>query len=228
MLKTTNFKNERTIIMKKFKKIIAMGCAAVMAVSAMSMSAFAASDEIYALSEEETRARGFVIINEDIYDLNGNLIIDMENGFTPDGSTLDENFKVTYASNTTMSVRTISNFDNFTSPLSFNDPIFSGTADVNMNVDGNQGDQYGPDFKMTAAEPYVHLAYYSGNVSGLNIAVHNKTRNTLVDWVSNVLPGYISAGIYVYNAARPNDYYKAVVSGQGSSGNATFKIFASN
>lgn len=214
--------------MKKFKKIIALGCAAVMAVSAMSISAFAASDEIYALSEEETRARGFVIINEDIYDLSGKLIIDMENGFTPDGSTLDENFKVTYPSNTTMSIGTVSNFDNFASPLSYNDPIFYGTANVYKNVDGNQGRQYGSDFKMTADEPYVGLAYYSGNVSGLNIAVHNKTRNTLVDWVSNVLPGKISSGIYVYNAARPNDYYKAVVSSEGSSGNATFKIFASN
>lgn len=32
--------------MKKFKKIIAMGCAAVMAISAMSMSAFASTDEV--------------------------------------------------------------------------------------------------------------------------------------------------------------------------------------
>ena len=32
--------------MKKFKKIIAMGCAAVMAMSVMSMSAFAENDNV--------------------------------------------------------------------------------------------------------------------------------------------------------------------------------------
>lgn len=46
MLKTTNSKSEMTIIMKKFKKIIAMGCAAIMAMSAMSMSAFAEESDV--------------------------------------------------------------------------------------------------------------------------------------------------------------------------------------
>ena len=57
--------------MKKFKKIIAMGCAAVMAISAMSMSAFAANDNAQNEAKEVVQTSttqnefGFEVLSED-------------------------------------------------------------------------------------------------------------------------------------------------------------------
>ena len=53
------YRTERKVIMKKFKKIIAMGCAAIMAMSVMSMSAFAtenskeSEEKIYFIQMDE-------------------------------------------------------------------------------------------------------------------------------------------------------------------------------
>ena len=64
MLKTTNFKKGKDdIIMKKFKKIVAMGCAAVMAMSVMSMSAFATDELTSAVDDYTTYEDG---ANEDL------------------------------------------------------------------------------------------------------------------------------------------------------------------
>ena len=57
--------------MKKFKKIIAMGCATVMAISAMSMSAFAENDNVPNETKEVVQTSitqnefGFEVLSED-------------------------------------------------------------------------------------------------------------------------------------------------------------------
>lgn len=207
--------------MKKFsfKKVAMMGVAAIMAMSTMSISAFAAnipSEKIYAMSQEETRARGFEIIDGDIYGLDGVLLIDMTNGLTPDGYALDENFAV----QTPDMYEDISETDIM--PLSTE--IFNGGKNLNENKDGNQGVNLGDSFTASADETTAYLEYCSGEPTGVNFSIINKTRNTLVEFVFNVQPGKTSKGIGVYNSARPKDKYFAQASGYKSSGYASMIV----
>lgn len=195
--------------MKKFKKVMAMSCAAIMAVSAMSVSAFAASDEIYALSRDETMSRGFIVIDEDIYDLNGNMLIDMNDGFTPDGYTLDPEFRV--AVDNSVEKKNIV-------PYSTN--IASGTFTLNLNTTGNESIQIGRTFELTASEPDVYVQYKSGSAAAVNFGLVNITRNTMVEWVPSVKPGKDD---YLHGYAS-NDEWKLVASAQNVAGNA--KIIA--
>lgn len=139
--------------MKKFKKIIAMGCAAVMAMSVMSMSAFAVnnSDEL----------------------MTGTAIMTDENGTTrtvpfslsvPTNATLEEEHELIYeaaseavgivqrASTTLMAPRADfyipeNAYPNYSSALVNNDPIvlerkYNNVAVVLTNISGNLNPQY--------------------------------------------------------------------------------------
>lgn len=203
------------MIFTRIKKAIALGLAAV---SAMSMTALAdtPSAEIYALSQEEANARGFQIIDEDIYSLDGVLLIDMTNGFTPDGYELDADF----------SVQTPDMHENADAmdimPMSLD--IFDGGITLSKNVDGNQGVILGDSFKGSAGETKAYLTYYSGEPTGVNFGIYNKTRNTVVEYVYNIKPGKTSKGVTVYNSSHPNDSYVAQTSGYQSSGYASLYV----
>ena len=89
--------------MKKFKKIIAMGCAAVMAMSVMSMNAFAANNEIMPLSldiyEDESFTKPY---NTNNYFTEAQEINDDNNVYGKINSEDDVDFyKITFENNNT-------------------------------------------------------------------------------------------------------------------------------
>lgn len=202
----------------KLRKIITMGLAAIMAVSAMSISAMATeidesnpSYEIYSLTQEETRARGFEIIDEDIYDLNGNLLIDMTDGFTPDGYTLDPEFKVSTSSEADVIM-----------PRSTN--IANGTYTLNLNTTGEQRKDIGSTFKLTSDEPDVYVKYVSGSAASVNFGLVNIPRNSMVDWIPSVKPGRSG----YLNGYASSDTWKLVASAQDRAGNARITAYTTN
>ncbi len=169
-------------------------------------------------NSSDTMARGYQLINGDVYDLHGNLLIKMHDGRTPDGYTLDPNFTV-YDASTDANTQVLT-ADNTVSPDSI--VIYSGTKNLNLNVDGNQGVQLGSDFTVSSSQPNVRFTYSSGVPSGVNFAVDNVTRGTTAGWVSNLQPGH-SKSILVYNGS-PSDTYRVKASAQGSAGTATVEV----
>lgn len=165
----------------------------------------------------DTTSRGYQLINGDVYDLNGNLLIKMYDGFTGDGYTLDPNFKVYYPSNDSEAVD-----KNVVLPMSTD--LFNGTKDLPLNTDGNQGTYLCNDFTVSSSEPDVWCKYSSGVPSGVNFAVLNITRNTAVGWVPNLQAGRSDTVDGVYNSARPNDHYAVKASAQGSAGSAKLQV----
>ena len=165
--------------MKKFKKIIAMGCAAIMAMSAMSMSAFAVnnSDEL----------------------MTGTAIMTDENGTTrtvpfslsvPTNATLEEEHELIYeaaseavgivqrASTTLMAPRADfyipeNAYPNYSSALVNNDPIvlerkYNNVAVVLTNISGNLNPQYQYINARVRFEYKIHSdpkydCYFTGN-----------------------------------------------------------------
>lgn len=205
----------------RIKKTIAMGLAAMTAVSALAVPVMAADEteqtDVMTMSAEETRSRGFEIINGDVYDLNGKLLIDLTDGMTNDGFSLDPNFRV-HSESEYMDDK------NDIMLLSLNNPIFEGTISLNLNTTGDQGKQVGVSQKATASDNICYMRYVSGIPSGVNFSVINNTRGTMVDWFSNVKAGnYVTTT--VYNSSHPNDYYSVYASAEGARGNASLRIY---
>lgn len=203
--------------MKTFKKVMAMGLATMAAISTMSMSAFAydsdennASYEIYSLTQEETRARGFEIINGDIYDLNGNMLIDMtEDGFTPDGYTLDPAFRVSSSSHSGVSSVSL-----------YSTTIANATFTLYLNTSGEQSVDIGSTFTLSSEEPDVYVKYNSGTAGAVNFGLVNINRNSVVDWIPSVTAG---SEDYLHGYASTDDW-KLIASAQKEAGNA--RIYA--
>lgn len=194
--------------MLKSKKVVSMLLAVVMVLSIGCLSA-SAEEPV------DTTSRGYQLIDGDVYDLYGNLLIKMYDGFTADGYALDPNFTV-HDSSTSAPIDC-----DEVSPMSTE--IFNGTKYLNKNIDGNQGVQLGGNFTVSSSEPDCRFTYRSGEPSGVNFGVYNITRGTIVDWVSNVLAGD-SEEVSVYNSSRPNDTYKVTASAVDSAGNATMRV----
>ncbi len=165
----------------------------------------------------DTTARGYKLIDGDVYDLKGNLLIKMYNGFTADGYRLAPNFTVYDGGDIPDSVD-----QNSSVTLSASD-IYDGTKYLYKNIDGNQGVQLGGNFTVTDSKPNVSLTYYSGEPSGVNFAVHNATQDTVVKWVSNVKVNETKT-ISTYNSSRPDDLYLVKASAVNVSGNATLEV----
>ena len=64
--------------------------------AAVTCHAAGPSSEVYSLSENETADRGFRLVDGDVYSLDGELLIDLTDGITPEGRTLDPEFRVVY------------------------------------------------------------------------------------------------------------------------------------
>lgn len=206
--------------MKKFKKIIALAMAAMAAVSAMSMTALAAEDnssDILSMSVQETRERGFEVIDGDIYDLNGNLIIDLTDGKTAEGFTLAPEFRVHDASE-------FVDASSVPMLLSASNPIYNGTKSLDLNTSGEQGKPIGSSFKATSSEPRCYFYYRSGTPTGVNFSVVNTSNDQIVDWISNLQRGKADY-FTVYNSAKPNASYQVYASAEGSAGNATITVY---
>ena len=206
--------------MKKFKKVIALGLAAMAAVSAMSVTAMATGDnssDVLAMSAQETRSRGFEVINGDIYDLNGNLLIDLTDGKMENGFTIDPDFKV-------HSEAEYVDDNSSVMPFSINNPIFDGTIGLNLNTTGNEGKQVGSSTKATSSDNICKMKYVSGYPSGVNFCVMNITKGTAVDWYPNVKANN-SVNCPVYNSSRPNDTYVVYASAEGTAGSAHLLVY---
>lgn len=159
-------------------------------------------------STDDTTSKGYQLIDGNVCDLSGNVLIEMRNGFTPDGYALDPNFKVSYPVKSEAIV-----------PYSATaTELYNGTMSLALNTDGNQGKQVGESFKATSEEPDVVCFYRSGQPSGVNFAVVNTTRDTLVTFVPNVQPGEQTDPIPTYNSGRPSDNYRVKASAEGSAG----------
>lgn len=156
------------------------------------------------MTQKETRTRGFEIVNEDIYDLNGNLLIDMTDDFTPDGYSLDPEFKVSDISSDTLSV------------MPHSTTIANGTYSLNLNTTGEQGKPIGTTFKLTSDEHNVYVEYISGSAATVNFGLINIQRNSMVDWVPSVEPGKEG---YLHGYST-DDTWKLVTSAQDRAGNA--------
>lgn len=205
------------------KKMVSMLFAMVVVLSIGCVSVFADVSE----NQIDTLSRGYQLIDGNICDLDGNLLIKLENGFTADGYTVDPNFRVHYPElqEAQFTRRAIKRpFINEDTKAILATTIFSGTKNLYLNTDGNQGVQCGSNFTVSSSEPRVDIYYSSGIPTGVNLAVHNVTRGTIVDWVSNVQKGNYSLPIYVYNSSRPSDVYKAMVSAEGMAGSASIII----
>jgi hypothetical protein len=181
-------------------------------VMALSIGGLSASAEGLA----DTTSRGYQLINGDVYDLNGNLLIKMYNGFTADGYALDPSFTVHDASDLDSVDR------NEVTTLAASN-IYDGTKYLYKNTNGNQGVQLGSNFTLTSSKPDVSLTYDSGEPSGVNFAVHNVTKDTLIKWISNVKTEKTKS-ISVYNSSRPDDTYLVKASAVDVSGNATMQV----
>lgn len=195
--------------LKNSKRIVSLVLGMVMA---LSIGGLSASAEGLA----DTTSRGYQLINGDVYDLNGNLLIKMYNGFTADGYTLDPSFTVYDASDLDSVDR------NEVTTLAASN-IYDGTKYLYKNTNGNQGVQLGSNFTLTSSKPDVSLTYDSGEPSGVNFAVHNVTQDTLVKWISNVKTEKTKS-ISVYNSSRPDDTYLVKASAVDVSGNATMQV----
>ncbi len=163
---------------------------------------------------KDTASRGYQLIDGDVYDLDGNLLIKLYNGFTADGYALDPNFTVYDAED-------LDDRDGITT-LAASD-IYDGTKYLYKNTDGNQGVQLGSNFTLTSSKSNVYLGYDSGEPSGVNFAVLNVTRDTVVQWISNI-KAEKSKSISVYNSSRPDDTYSVKASAVDVSGNATLQV----
>jgi len=191
----------------KIKKIISITLAAIMMLSIGCLSTSA--EEL-----KDTASRGYQLIDGDVYDLDGNLLIKLYNGFTADGYALDPNFTVYDAED-------LDDRDGITT-LAASD-IYDGTKYLYKNTDGNQGVQLGSNFTLTSSKSNVYLGYDSGEPSGVNFAVLNVTRDTVVQWISNI-KAEKSKSISVYNSSRPDDTYSVKASAVDVSGNATLQV----
>jgi|GEM_PF-1110688 hypothetical protein len=191
----------------KIKKIISITLAAIMMLSIGCLSTSA--EEL-----KDTASRGYQLIDGDVYDLDGNLLIKLYNGVTADGYALDPNFTVYDAED-------LDDRDGITT-LAASD-IYDGTKYLYKNTDGNQGVQLGSNFTLTSSKSNVYLGYDSGEPSGVNFAVLNVTRDTVVQWISNI-KAEKSKSISVYNSSRPDDTYSVKASAVDVSGNATLQV----
>ncbi|GGH69795.1 hypothetical protein GCM10008014_53580 [Paenibacillus silvae] len=175
--------------------------------------------------QANTLDKGYQLVNGNVYDKYGNLLIVLKNGLTPDGYTLSPDFSVVYGDNT--------NKTSFSSKLAVTGTeIFNGTKSVPKNTNGNQGVQLGSEFSFTSTEPDLYVEYTSGTVDGVNFSLNNVTTGSVVKWFSNVQVGSSNGQSYkgAYNSSRPNDKFSVKASGQGGSGNLTLLVqtFKSN
>jgi hypothetical protein len=170
---------------------------------------------INSLDSEYTLARGYQMINGNVHDKYGNVVIEMKDGLTPDGYTLSSNFSIVYGE---------AMDDNETSISSRTTDVFSGTKAIAQNVTGTEGTKLGSDFSFTSSEPNFFAKYSSGTISGVNFGLNNVTTSESVAWFSNIGVGEINTYYGAYNSLRPNDTFEVKASGQGGSGNVTVLV----
>ncbi|MFF2908387.1 hypothetical protein [Paenibacillus sp. NPDC057934] len=164
-----------------------------------------------------TLDKGYKLVNGNVYDKYGNLLIVMKNGFTPDGYTLSPNFSVVYGDTTiedTASSRVAATGTD----------IFNGTKGVPKNTNETQGVKVGSDFSITSSEPDLYLEYSSGTVDRVNFSLTNITTGQVVTWFSNVQAGKSRTFTGVYNSSRSGDTFNVKATGQGGSGNVTLTV----
>ncbi len=161
----------------------------------------------------DTRSRGYQLIDGDVYDLDGNLLIKMYGIFTIDGYTLDPNFTVHYPSNTVSLDRA----------EDIPDDIYSGVKYLSKDTEDHEGTDVGPSFTLTSSKPNVSLYYVSGSPSNVNFAVHNITKNVVVSLIPNV-PKKKLESVSLYNSSRPNDVYLVKASAVDVPGNVRLKV----
>ncbi|MEK8131893.1 hypothetical protein WMW72_28690 [Paenibacillus filicis] len=167
----------------------------------------------FTVKSVNTLDKGYQLVNGDVYDKHGNLLIDMENGFTPDGYTLSPDFSVVYGDYTTEGTVSLRAID-----------IFNGTISVPQNTDGTQSVKLGSDFSFTSSEPDFYVEYASGTVAGVNFGLNNMTTGQAVKWFSNVQADKFNTFTGAYNSSRPGDKFNVKASGQGGSGNVSVTV----
>ncbi|MFF2014610.1 hypothetical protein [Paenibacillus sp. NPDC058177] len=164
-----------------------------------------------------TLDKGYKVVNGNVYDKYGNLLIAMKNGFTPDGYTLSPNFSVVYGDNT--NEETASSLVSSTGT-----DIFNGTKGVPKNTNETQGVKLGADFSFTGSEPDLYIEYSSGTVDRVNFSLNNITTGQVVTLFSNVQTGKSRIYSGAYNSSRSGDTFNVKANGQGGSGNVTLTV----
>lgn len=196
--------------MSKFKKMLTGTLIVVMVLAMGSVGAFASSTD--------TVSRGYQMINGNVCDLSGNLLLPVKNGMVLGGYTLSPDFRVYYPQKTSNQA-----------PALRSTSIYSGTKALALNVDGKQGRAVGLPFVMTESAPNVVCTYVSGDPTGVNFAIVDADHDTAVAFVPNVQPGDNTGALPVYNSAQSGDRYQVQASAAGSaggSGNAYMTIVA--
>ena len=182
-------------MIKKLSRVV-LTALLTMALLAVPLTAVYAQDT----SSPDTRARGYQLINGDVYDLHGNLLIKMHNGYTPDGYTLDPNFTVFDPSiDAPSNATTVSPETTIT--------IYDGSPTLNKNVTGNEGIQLDGEFTVSSSVPNVRGIYQGGVPSAINIAIDNITRGTQAAYFPSIKPGTSNAQYKLIYNGSPTDKY---------------------
>ncbi|MFC3746121.1 hypothetical protein [Paenibacillus sp. GCM10012306] len=174
-----------------------------------------------------TLSKGYQLVNGNVYDKYGNLLIPIKNGLTPDGYTLSPNFSVVYGDNTieeTVSSRVATTGTDIFNGTKGVPKNTNGTKGVSKNTNGTQSVQLGSDFSFTSSEPDFYVEYSSGTIIGVNFSLNNITTGQVVTWFSNVQVGKARTFTGVYNPTRPDDKFNVKASGQRGSGNVTLTV----
>ena len=144
---------------------------------------------------------GCVVKEDGVYDRDGELVLQLHNGFTSDGFYLDRDFEVCYPQKS-----------NGAPISSGGTEIFNGNVIVSTNSSGGEGVGFGPQFAFVADEPAFYAAW-TGGACNFNISLNNLSTNSCVKYWKNIGIDNPVDGFMVYNPNRPNDQFGLRASG---------------
>lgn len=147
------------------------------------------------------------MIDGNVCDLSGNLLIKMHDGMTPDGNTLSPDFRVYYPQKLGSQANSAESAN-----------VFSGTTALQLKADGIPGKKLGVDFKVSADRPDLIFSYRSGDPAGIDFTVVDMNHNAAIVYVSDVLPMEGSEAIPLYDGDHPDETYQVLASAAGSAG----------
>ncbi len=166
--------------------------------------------DIFMMTEEQTRARGFLISEGNICNLNGDVIINMTNGLTATGNELAPMFSVSY-------------------PKNCNTPFY-GKDDMPHIIEGafpiplqseNSYNKVGAEYTPIAGYPDLYIEYSSGFPQSINVGVVNKVTNQIEAWCSDIAPGEHA----VLPSGTMSNPHELIITSNGTPGDAYISAY---
>lgn len=201
--------------MKKMtKRLFGLVMAGVMMLS-LAISVSAAEQDPFDYYNDFTIEKNGCIVRDDVvYDRDGEVVVRLNHGMTPDGYPLMRGFQVCYLDDA-------STYSVARTP-ELGQRIFDNTVRLPQNVNGTESVVFGNSFNITEAYPYIYLDYISGDMP-VNIAVRNNAAGYAKWWraiqtgtVRTLDPGVI---------LEDNDQWVVAASGQGQAGFASLSLW---